>query len=156
MGVAAELPAQPIVATGDAARRYRRAFLSYASSDRAEVLKRAQALRSARIDFFNDLLSLSPGERWEKKLYSEIEHCDLFLLFWSNAARDSEWVAKEIDHALACFGRKGADVPEILPILLEGPPPPAPPDKLADRQFNDPLLYVIASIEKLRESRPAS
>jgi hypothetical protein len=156
MGVAAELPAQPIVATGDAARRYRRAFLSYASSDRAEVLKRAQALRSARIDFFNDLLSLSPGERWEKKLYSEIEHCDLFLLFWSNAARDSEWVAKEIDHALACFGRKGADVPEILPILLEGPPPPAPPDKLADRQFNDPLLYVIASIEKLRQSRAAS
>ena len=66
MGVAAEIPAQPILPTGDAARRYRRAFLSYASSDRAEVLKRAQALRAARVDYFNDLLSLSPGERWEK------------------------------------------------------------------------------------------
>jgi hypothetical protein len=65
----------PIIATaasalpapvGDFSRAYRRAFLSYASSDRSEVIKRAQALRAANIDFFVDLLSLDPGERWER------------------------------------------------------------------------------------------
>ena len=120
------------VAVGDSASRYRRAFLSYSSSDRAEVLKRAQALRAAGVDFFNDLLSLEPGEQWAPKLFSEIESCDLFLLFWSQAARDSFWVNKEIDHALTCSRQRGVDRREILPIILVGPPPPKPPE-LASR-----------------------
>ena len=152
--IAAAAP-HAIALAGDSARRYRRAFLSYASSDRAEVLKRAQGLKAASVDFFNDLLSLEPGERWEKTLYSEIESCDLFLLFWSQAASDSVWVNREIDHALACSRQRGSDRPEILPIILEGPPPPRPPDSLADRHFSDPLLYVIAAMDKLAASRPA-
>ena len=52
---------------GEQARRYSNAFLSYASENRAEVLKRAQGLQAARIDFFQDLLDLKPGERWERK-----------------------------------------------------------------------------------------
>jgi hypothetical protein len=108
------------------------------------------------VDFFNDLLSLEPGERWTSRLWSEIERCDLFLLFWSQAARDSVWVNKEIDHALTCSRQRGEDRPEILPIILEGPPPPKPPDSLADRHFNDPLLYVIAAVDKLEAKRPAT
>ena len=46
---------------GDAAARHRRVFLSYASSDRAEVLKRAQGLRAAGLDFFQR--SLVPRTR---------------------------------------------------------------------------------------------
>ena len=145
-----------IMPVGDSAGQYRRAFLSYASSDRSEVLKRAQGLRAAGVDFFNDLLSLEPGERWAPTLYSEIENCDLLLLFWSQAARDFVWVNKEIDYALTCARQRGVDTPEILPIILEGPPPPKPPDLLADRHFNDPLLYVIAAVEKLAAHRPAN
>jgi hypothetical protein len=135
------------------APRYRRAFLSYASPDRAEVLKRAQALRAAGVDFFNDLLSLEPGERWEQRLYGEIDRCDVFLLFWSRAARESQWVRKEIEHARDAARVTGRPA-EILPIILEGPPPPPPPDALADLHFNDPLCYVIAAVEKLNALRP--
>jgi hypothetical protein len=149
-GVAAQADVEP---AGDAAPRYRRAFLSYASPDRAEVLKRAQALRAAGVDFFNDLLSLDPGERWEQRLYGEIDRCDVFLLFWSRAAKESQWVRKEIEHARDAARATGRPV-EILPIIIEGPPPPAPPDALADLHFNDPLCYVIAAIEKLNALRP--
>ncbi len=138
---------------GEAAPRYRRAFLSYASPDRAEVLKRAQALRAAGVDFFNDLLSLEPGERWEQRPYGEIDRCDVFLLFWSRAARESQWVRKEIEHARDAARVTGRSA-EILPIILEGPPPPPPPDALADLHFNDPLCYVIAAVEKLNALRP--
>jgi hypothetical protein len=140
---------------GEAAARYRRAFLSYASADRAEVLKRAQGLRAAGLDFFQDLLSLEPGERWERRLYAEIERCDLFLLFWSRAARDSEWVAREVAHAKSAAAAGGRPA-EILPVLLEGPPPPSPPASLADLHFNDPLCYLIAAVEKMNAARPAS
>jgi hypothetical protein len=66
MPIGAEVPSESLAPVGDISRVYRRAFLSYASSDRSEVIKRAQALRAARIDFFMDLLSIEPGERWEK------------------------------------------------------------------------------------------
>ena len=49
-------------------KRYRYAFISYASADRAEVLKRVQMLDRVSIEFFQDLLSLEPGERWAKAL----------------------------------------------------------------------------------------
>ena len=59
-----------------------------------------QGLKAARINFFEDLLTLEPGEHWEKRLYEEIEACDLFLLFWSTEAKASPWVMKEVEYAL--------------------------------------------------------
>jgi hypothetical protein len=66
---------------GDHAGPYRYAFVSYASKDREEVLKRVQMLEILKTKFFQDILSLDPGDRWEKKLYENIDRCDLFLLF---------------------------------------------------------------------------
>ena len=155
----AEVHAEGMLPVGELSRAYRRAFLSYASSDRPEVIKRAQALRAANIDFFMDLLSLEPGQRWEKRLYSEIDQCDLFVLFWSNAARNSTWVSKEIQYALDCIKKHtspAAARPEIRPIPVEGPPPIPPPDSLSHLHFDDPFLYLIASIEKLTAARPAN
>jgi TIR domain-containing protein len=106
-----------------------------------------------------DLLSLDPGQRWERQLYSEIDQCDLFLLFWSNEARNSKWVNLEIEYALERIKNHASPYsprPEIQPIIIEGPPPPPPPDSLADRHFNDPFLYLIASIEKLNAARPVN
>jgi len=138
---------------GEAARRYRRAFLSYSSQDRAEVLKRAQALKAAGIGFFQDLLNLEPGERWERRLFREIDSCDLFLLFWSSSAARSEWVTQETEYALNCRDRSAEEKPEITPILLEGPPIPTPPESLKDIHFNDPIVYVISAIGAERPSR---
>lgn len=129
---------------GDRARRYTYAFLSYASPDRAEVIKRAQGLKAGGTNFFNDLLSLEPGERWEKRLYSEIDRCDVFYLFWSSQAKASEWVMKETEYALARRAASTNGDPDIIPVIIEGPPPPAPPEQLKDIHFNDNLLYVLA------------
>ncbi len=133
---------------GDRARRYGYAFLSYASPDRAEVIKRAQGLRAGGTSFFNDLLSLDPGERWEQRLYEEIDRCDVFYLFWSSQAKASKWVTKELDHALVRQARSSDGEPDIVPVIIEGPPPPAPPDQLKHLQFNDWMLYVLAGEER--------
>jgi hypothetical protein len=128
---------------GEDARRYRKAFVSYASPDRTEVLKRVQMLGRLGIDYFQDVLKLEPGQRWEQQLYRHIGDCDLFLLFWSTAARQSEWVNKELRYALELKGDDDHKPPEIQPVVIEGPPPPAPPLELAHLHFNDYLLYFM-------------
>ena len=60
-----------------------------------------QMLDVLKTKFFQDILSLDAGDRWEKKLYENIDRCDLFLLFWSQAAKDLQWVLKEAEYALA-------------------------------------------------------
>lgn len=123
--------------------RYRKAFISYASKDRDEVLKRVQMLARVRVEFFQDLLSLEPGERWERALYRHIDESDVFFLFWSKAARESEWVMREIRYALARRGGDELKPPEIVPVVIEGPPLVEPPPELDDLHFNDQFVYFI-------------
>lgn len=130
-----------------AVRRYRRAFVSYSSKDRAEVLRRVQAFRIAGLSVFQDFLDLEPGDRWEHELYREIDDCDVLLLFWSRAAAVSPWVAKEIDYALARKQGQDDRPPDIQPVPIEGPPIPTPPEKLRHLHFNDALLAHIATAQ---------
>ena len=129
---------------GDVARHYERAFVSYASQDRDEVLKRVQMLARLGIEYFQDVLTLEPGQRWERELYRHIDESDLFLLFWSSAAKQSQWVHREIQYAIACRGDDELAPPEIVPIPIEGPPLIEPPPELAHLHFNDYLLYFMA------------
>lgn len=122
---------------------YRRAFISYAAADRNEVLKRTQMLAGVGIEFFQDILSVGPGELWERRLYTEIDLCDLFLLFWSSAAKKSPWVLKEVQYALTLQRGNVFAHPEILPVIIEGPPPVAPPAELAHLHFNDRMIYFM-------------
>jgi hypothetical protein len=138
-------PSEPGV-LGDDARRYRNVFLSYASKDRDEVLKRAQALRALRVKFFQDVLSLEPGDQWQELLFKHIDECDLFLLFWSRAAKESEWVMKEIRHARQRRDRDPNRLPDIHPIVI--PPPVDPPDELADLQIGDYLHLLMRDGER--------
>lgn len=124
--------------------RYRAVFASYASHDRDEVLKRVQMLRCLKVNVFQDVLNLQVGDLWEQELYRRIDESDLFLLFWSSAAKESPWVAREVRHALQ---RRAHDnnLPEIIPVLLEGPPAPPPPPELAHLHFGDTVLYFLNS-----------
>ena len=133
-------PERPV---GDDARAYESAFVSYAREDRAEVLRRVQVLRLVKVRCFQDLLDLDPGERWERRLYREIDRSDVLLLFWSTAAHGSVWVRKEVAYALA---RKQTefDAPEIVPVILEVPPCPPWPE-LDERQFDDVVARLIAA-----------
>jgi hypothetical protein len=114
-------------ATGKEARRYKYAFLSHASQDREEVIKFARALSAARIDFFQDIFSLRPGDDWEQRLFEEIDRCDVFYLFWSKHSAASEMVRREAEHAYRRASRMGRRVPDITPIRLDASPLPTHP-----------------------------
>jgi len=133
--------------TGESAKRYTRAFLSYTSSDRPDVVRTAQTLRAAGIEYFQDILSIEPGAEWRDRLYAEIDRCDLFLLFWSWDAAESKWVREEAEYALARHRSSTEATPDIRPIILEGPPIPPPPPSLAELHFNDMLRYVVVASE---------
>jgi len=127
---------------GDHAKLYKYAFVSYASKDRKEVLKRVQMLEVMKTKFFQDILSLDPGDRWEKKLYENIDRCDLFLLFWSQAAKDSQWVLKEAEYALAHQQKNPGSEPDLVPVVLEQNV--LPPPNLSGFHFNDRISYLIS------------
>jgi TIR domain/RyR domain len=135
---------RPLEPAGEAARRYTKAFVSYASPDRASVLIRVQMLRAVGIEYFQDVLDLEPGERWVQALYRHIDDCDLFLLCWSQYAKESEWVRREAARARERQGEDGTGPPEIRPVILEGPPVPEPWPELAHLHFNDRLTYLLA------------
>ena len=116
-----------------------KAFISYASQDRAKVATIIQGMKKARpdMDIFFDVESLRSGEYWEKALRREIEARDVLFLCWSNSAKNSEWVEKEWRYALET---KGLDA--IEPIPLETPVECPPPEELNEKHFNDrALLY---------------
>jgi hypothetical protein len=131
-----------LIPTGDA-KAYRYAFISYASKDREEVLRRIQMLSTLKIEYFQDIMKLEPGDKWATKIYESIDKADVFFLFWSKAASESEWVLNEIRYAMN--RKKGSleDLPEILPVIIEGPPISKPPDELKDIHFNDRIIYFI-------------
>ena len=121
------------------ATTYKNAFISYASPDRAEVLRRTQMLSATGISFFQDIMQLKPGELWEKSLYKQIDNCDVFFLFWSSSAKNSKWVMEEYKYAQS-LQLKGKAI-EIIPVPIEGPPAPEPPEELSHLHFNDGFLY---------------
>ena len=129
---------------GIEARRYRFAFISYASSDRDEVLRRAPMLSIAGIRYFQDVMDLEPGEVWSSGLEQAIRDADIFLLFWSSRARTSRWVRKEVDFALACQAGDDLSPPEIKPVIIEGPPVIPPWDDLAHLHFDDRARYFMS------------
>jgi hypothetical protein len=141
--------------TGDFAKRYGRAFLSYSSLDRPEVLKTVQTLRATGIEYFQDILSIEPGAEWRERLFAEIDRCDLFLLFWSTHAAGSDWVRQEAEYALARRHGSHEASPDIRPIILEGPPIPLPPPSLAELHFNDMLRYMVVASELEARARRA-
>jgi tetratricopeptide (TPR) repeat protein len=124
-------------------KNYRYAFISYASKDRAEVLRRVQMLDLLKIRYFQDILSLNPGDRWGKEILNQIDLADVFFLFWSSAARDSEWVMKEVEYAINKKNSNDDNPPEIYPVILESSPVIEPPESLKHLHFNDKIVYFI-------------
>ena len=129
-------------------QRYEHVFFSYSSQDRDRVLDIARAYHAVNQQFFQDVLSLRAGERWEPSLYDQINRCDLFLLFWSSHARMSPWVEREVDHALERRLATNGMRPDIVPYLLEGPPPPSPPERWNHLHFGDSLYYAAAGLSR--------
>ncbi|MCK5098963.1 MAG: TIR domain-containing protein [Desulfobacteraceae bacterium] len=131
-------------ATAHQAQWYKQAFISYSSKDRNEVLRRVQMLSSLKLSYFQDIINIEPGSIWEKELYHQIDQCDVFFLFWSTNAKKSNWVSTELNYAIKKNNSAEDAKPVIIPIPIEGPPIPDPPDNLAHLHFNDKLLYFLS------------
>jgi hypothetical protein len=120
----------------------RTAFASYAREDKTRVLDRVAAVRiAAGLDVFLDCLSLRPNERWKPELERKILDSDLFLLFWSPAAKSSEWVTWEWRTAI---GKKRPGHFQLHPLAYADPPP-----EFADLHVDD----VLMSLRELEERR---
>ncbi len=128
---------------GHTAKRYSRAFVSYSSTDRSEVIKRTQALQLARVSVFQDILSLDAGGDWEKTVYEKIDSCDLFLLCWSSSSRASKRVREEYLYAIDRQEDDPNGDPDIVPMIIERPPPLPPPKELEHLHFNDRHLFFM-------------
>lgn len=119
----------------------RTAFASYASEDRDRVLDRVSAVSiSAGLDVFLDCLALHPGEKWKPRLAEEIIKRDLFLLFWSEHAKESGWVTWEWRTAL---DEKGSEAMQIHPLQ----PDVEPPKELKELHFGDVYMWVRKNSE---------
>ena len=72
--------------------------------------------RPGVIEVFVAEYSIQPALFLEERILAAIKRCDLFILLWSQEARQSDWVPQEIGVAT------GEDKP-IVPIVLEANAP---------------------------------
>ncbi len=82
------------------------AYISYAPEDKRRVLYLVDSMKiSSGMDLFVDCLSLCPSEQLKFKLEKEIGKRDLFVIFWSNTTKNSQYVAWEWKTALKTKAR---------------------------------------------------
>lgn len=86
-------------------------FVSYSTLDLNEVEQLRLQLKDTPIDVFVAEHSIKPSQALAPTIAAAIEDCDLFVLLWSNNAKNSEWVSQEI-------GRAHALKKVILPLIL--------------------------------------
>jgi len=128
---------------GDDVIRFRHAFASYSSRDREEVGHYVQLLELVSIHVFMDRKDLKPGEEWGKVIYENLDACDLFLLFWSQNAHDSEWVKKETCYALERQKKNKQKLPVIKPYIMKGASKVKLWKEVKHLHFYDPMYGVF-------------
>lgn len=115
-------------------------FISYASADRDEVFRRIQVLDLLGVETYLDVVDHRAGEKWEDSIRGVIDQTKFMILFWSKAARESQWVEMEWRYAL---DRRGINY--IRPLSLCLPDEAPPPRELAELHFGSLRLHFIKS-----------
>ena len=90
-------------------------FISYASVDRLEAEKLAQALESLGFSVWWDR-SIPVGKSYEKVIEAALDKAKCVLVIWSNDSVKSDWVRAEVAEAQ----RQG----KLFPLNLDGSNPP--------------------------------
>lgn len=98
---------------------YKKIFMSYSHKDHTRVESMAEGFRLlGNVDYFFDRHALKAGEAWESVIHDFINSADLFVLFWSQNAAESEWVTKEYTWALERWQKEGDDAIYIHPMHI--------------------------------------
>ena len=81
-------------------RQYKKIFISYAHQDEEIVKMIAHAYDAQGVDYFFDRHYLKPGAVFPLEIEKYIDSADRFILCWSANAAKSDYVRKELKHAL--------------------------------------------------------
>lgn len=80
--------------------KYEKVFISYSHKDELKVKSFHEGLKLCNIDHFFDRSYLKAGDIYPQVIQNYIDSADLFVLFWSENAANSEYVQKEREQAL--------------------------------------------------------
>jgi tetratricopeptide (TPR) repeat protein len=132
-----------------AERASRKVFACSAVADAAIVRRFEGVVKALGHSLFTHD-SLRAGMSWQPEIMRAIADADVFQLFWSHAASQSEWVRGEVEVAL------GLNRPDFIrPVYWETPIPPIPPE-LARLHFARISVDSDADlVQALSESVPA-
>lgn len=114
------------------AEMIRRVFASYSHDDERVVRACKEAYRGLGIQLFVDKDDILSGDRWRDVIRRAISSHDLFQLFWSRRAADSDEVANEWRLATEIGPARTVDF--IRPVYWERPMP-EPPAELSRLHF---------------------
>jgi hypothetical protein len=132
-------------------------FISYADKDKQRVIPVLDPLRSIQgVKVFFAEESISPGVEISKIIEDAIRTCDLFLVFYSISASQSNYVQQEI-------GLAKATNKLTVPILLDGTKPNAmllglnyvdlsDPNKVQS-EFNRLYGFIISNVKQQQQGQ---
>ena len=115
-----------------------KAFLSHSSAQKDFVRKVADILGPSRCVF--DEYCFETGEKILDEILRTLSSSDLFVLFLSNEALNSEWVQREIFNADSLF--KSNKIKQIFPILIDRSINPVTDGRIPDWMKEYLLKYV--------------
>ena len=81
-------------------RTFSKIFISYSHKDLQRAIDFAYAFRTQGVRYFFDRHTLGIGDVFNEKIIEYIDSADLFILFWSKNAAESDYVKKEMQRAL--------------------------------------------------------
>lgn len=103
---------------------YRAIFPSYSNKDETIVERLDVYAASFGDEYFRDLTRLRTGQSWRPELMKFIQTADVFQLFWSSQAAESQYVEDEWRHALT--ERAKRNDPYFLRPVYRTPKPQQP------------------------------
>ncbi len=98
-------------------------FISHNKSDKATARLLASALAETGVNVWFDEWNLRPGDSIVGGIESGITDCDVFVLIWSENAKQSNWVGTEMRAAIN--RRVGDKALRLVPVLSDETPLPA-------------------------------
>lgn len=120
-------------------------FISHASEDQEMVRELSTALITRNLKPWWDSMRLRVGDELTPRIFGAIERSRVVVVVMSEASCRSEWVVKEVRHALK-HEATGALV--IVPVQVE---PDAVIDLLADRIFHEVVGYEPGAVGSLAD-----
>ncbi len=104
---------------------YEAIFCSYSRQDTPIIERVEKAYKALGLDYLRDVESLRSGQHWSDELLTLIDRADIFQLFWSPSAAESDYVRMEWEYALK---RDRDKANFIRPVYWVKPIPSVPPE----------------------------